>query len=250
MCVPRPTLLLLGAILGALACRPYPTRVSAWAPGLDSLPSPLAHLPVVFLPYDRDSVLHALEAGAPPRPGGKELDSLLALTRAPLAAYTRLAWRIDSAKKAQARLRQELDSIPRNAAAYRSRYTEFAALSDSGPVWQARAAALQVSLHRTDRRTAGALQRLRERIRRWEDSTYRGYAAATDSLVRSSGRRPVPDTTDATGHLTADLPPGRWWLYARAPDVNDPHGEWYWNVEVRSSIVRLDRTNATHRLHP
>jgi hypothetical protein len=240
----------LFCLCAALACRPYETRVAVWAPGLDSLPSPLAHLPVIFLPYDRDSVLRALERGAPPRPGGRELDSLLALTRAPLAAYARLLWRTDSARRAVAGLRAELDTIPRNADGYRTRYAAFAALSDSIPAWEHRSAALQASLGSTDRRTAGALERLRERIATWEDSTYRGYAAAAASLEAQRHQRAIPDTTDATGQLAVALPRGRWWLYARAPDVNDPNGEWYWNVEVRGTSVRLDRSNALHRLHP
>lgn len=240
----------LFCLAAALACRPYETRVAAWAPGLDTLPAPLAHLPVVFLPYDRDSILGAMESVAPPRPGGHELDSLLTLTRAPLATYTRLVWRTDSARHALAELRTELDTIPRSADAYRQRFATFAGLSDSVSAWGRRAAALQASLGTTDGRTADALERLRASLARWEDSTYRGYAAVTESLAAKRGLRPIRDTTDATGKLVVTLPQGRWWLYARAPDVNDPNGEWYWNIEVRSSIVRLDRTNALHRVHP
>ena len=30
------------------------------------------------------------------------------------------------------------------------------------------------------------------------------------------------------------LVPGRWWIYARSWDANDPNAEWYWNVPVDS----------------
>ena len=247
MCVSRTFILVC---LAALACRPYGTRVSVWAPGPDSLPSPVARLPVVFLPYDRDSILRALEAAGTPRPSEATLDSLLAQTRAPLLAYTHLVWLADSARAAMTTLRATLDTTPRNSDRYRELYTEFASLSDSAPTWDTRAAARQRTLGRTDRRLADAIARARARIERWEDSTYRGYAAATDSIVARTGRRPIRDTTDATGNLVAALPSGRWWLYVRAPDVNDPDGEWYWNAPVRGTALRLDRTNAIHRIRP
>lgn len=247
MCVSR---LFPIACFLALACHPYETRVSVWAPGPDSLPSPVARLPVVFLPYDRDSILAAMEAAGTPRPSERTLDSLLAQTRAPLLAYTRLVWLADSARTALAGLRALLDTTPRNSESYRERFTEFAKLSDSVPAWDARAAARQRALGQTDRRLADAIARARNRIERWEDSTYRGYAGATDSIVTRTGRRPIRDTTDATGNLAAALPSGTWWLYVRAPDVNDPDGEWVWNVRVRGTLLRLDRTNAIHRIRP
>jgi hypothetical protein len=41
--------------------------------------------------------------------------------------------------------------------------------------------------------------------------------------------------------------PGRWWIYARAWDVQDPNAEWYWNVPVEGDSVVLTPANARRR---
>lgn len=243
----RLHVLALGLVL---ACRPYETRASVRIPGPDGMPSPVAHLPVVFLPYDRDSVLAALAATAAtpsPEPG---LDSLLAASRPPLAAYTRAAWSLDSAHRALDSLRSALDTTPRNAEAYRQGYAAFVAGTARIATFESAARDAQAALARSDARLADLVARQRARVRAWEDSTYRRYPEITAALERASGLAPVADTTDAVGDLVVTLPRGTWWLYARAPDVADPYAEWYWNVRVRGTLLRLDRTNAVHRPRP
>lgn len=238
------------ALLLTLACRPYETRISVWAPGLDSLPSPMAHLPVVVLPYDRDSILGAFEARATPRPYQRELDSLVDLERAPLLAYLRASWRADSAHRILAATRSVMDSTPRNSAAYEAAYARFSTLADSLPRIDQALADAGRRLGRSDPRVTTRLVEVRAAIHRWEDSTYRNYGPATGAITRTLGLAPVQATTDDVGRATVALRSGRWWVYARAPDVNDPEREWYWNIPIRGTLVRLDRTNATHRIRP
>lgn len=238
------------ALLLALACRPYETRISVWAPGLDSLPSPMAHLPVVFLPYDRDSILSSLETKAPPRPDQRELDSLVTLAREPLAAYLHASWRADSAHRLMDAMRAVMDSSPRNSTAYEDAYLRFSALADSIPRLDRAAADAGAHLGRSDPKVADRIAAVRAAIHRWEDSTYRDYGPATTAIERTLGRAPVTVTTDDVGAAAVSLRSGAWWVYARAPDVNDPEREWYWNSRVRGSLIRLDRTNATHRIRP
>ena len=244
-----PRFLLL-ALLLAPACHPYETRVSVWAPGVDSLPSPVAHLPVVFLPYDRDSILRTLEAKASPRPLQRELDTLVALERAPLAGYLHASWRADSAHRLMAAMRTVMDSAPRNSAAYEDAYLRFSALADSIPRLDRAKTDAGARLGRSDPRVTARLAAVRAAIHRWEDSTYRDYGPTTTAIARTLGRAPISATTDDVGTAAAALRTGAWWVYARAPDVNDPEREWYWNARVRGSLVRLDRTNATHRIRP
>lgn len=236
------------AIVLALACRPYETRVSVWAPGPDSLPSPVAHLPVVFLPYDRDSILRALEAKAPPRPHRRELDSLLTLARSPLAGYLTASWRADSVRTAMAALRAVMDTASRNSATYRDAYARFSSLADSLPRFDQARSDAQARLGRSDAAVSARLAAVRADIQRWEDSTYRDYGPITTALTQKLGRAPIHATTDDVGTAVAALARGRWWVYVRAPDVLDPEGEWYWNAPVRGTILRLDRTNAIHRI--
>lgn len=243
--MPRFSLLLLAVAVG---CRPYETHLSVKAPGPDSLPSPVAHLPVVFLPYDRDSILRGLERGASPRPHQGELDSVAARERAPVAAYVRATWRADSARRALTELRATLDTTPRNAPAYRDGYARFAALVDSLPRLDQAVTTARALMGRSEASLARRLAVLRADIQRWEDSTYRSYPEITKQLARQLGRDPVRGVTDDVGRVAVALPRGSWWVYARSPDANDPEGEWYWNVRVRGTQVQLDRANAIHRI--
>ncbi|MGB7213305.1 MAG: hypothetical protein WBC97_11850 [Gemmatimonadales bacterium] len=238
------------ALLLTLACRPYETRISVWAPGLDSLPSPVAHLPVVVLPYDRDSILGALEARATPRPLQKELDSLVDRARAPLLAYMQASWHADSARRSLAAARAVMDSTPRNSDAYQTAYLRFSTLADSLPRLDRALADAGSRLGRSDPSVTARLAQVRAAIHQWEDSTYRDYGTSTSAITRTLGLTPVSATTDDVGSIEVALRSGRWWAYARAPDVNDPEREWYWNVRIRGTLIRLDRTNATHRIRP
>ncbi|HKP50243.1 MAG TPA: hypothetical protein VJU17_09535, partial [Gemmatimonadales bacterium] len=66
-------------------------------------------------------------------------------------------------------------------------------------------------------------------------------------LARSQGRDAVTDTTGATGWARLTLPPGHWWIYARAWDTSDPNAEWYWNVPVQEDTVLLSSRTGRRR---
>ena len=75
-------------VLGLSACRPSGTVVVLTSTDAAGRPVPVASMPLVILPYDRDSVADALAAGGPPRPDtlpeARLLDSLRAAYRATL----------------------------------------------------------------------------------------------------------------------------------------------------------------------
>jgi hypothetical protein len=81
-------------------------------------------------------------------------------------------------------------------------------------------------------------------MRQWEDSTYEGYDSIVRGLTRRAGNEPVTDTTGADGWAKLTLAPGRWWIYARSWDANDPNSEWYWNVPVDSDTLLLSSRTA------
>ncbi len=236
-------------VLGLAACertRAVAVRVSV--PGPDSVETPASGVALVALPYDRDSVLRALEARAPaPRPPTAELDSLFRRFRGPFAAYTQAAFRAGKLRDSLERLKRTLDSLPRNAAEYRSLYLEFGRLSDSLSAVERREAAAESELEQARRAFVPRSDTLRARIRHWEDSTYRGYDSIVRALVTRSGREPVSDTTGPTGWAHLRLRGGPWWIYARSYDVTDPNAEWYWNVPVRGDTVRLTSRTGTRR---
>jgi hypothetical protein len=195
-------------------------------PGPDSVATPVSGLGLVALPYDRDSVLAALETAAPsPRPPTAELDSLFAQFRTPFAAYSRAAFDAGRLRDTLSALKTALDSLPRNAPAYRELYAGFARLSDS-----LRAAEGQETT------TRKALDAARAK-----------YDSIVRRLAERSGREPAADTTDASGNAALTLRGAPWWIYARSWDATDPNSEWYWNVPVRGDTVVLDPRSGRRR---
>lgn len=237
----------LAALLLA-ACSTPEVRVRVAIPDADSLEAPVADLPLIALPYDRDSVLAALEAkAATPRPSTGKLDTLLAAFRAPFATYARLAWAATRRRDALAALRQRLDSIPRGAPEYREQYARFLALSDSLAAMEPRLGRARKGLDAGRTALDQRATPLRNTIREWENSTYRAYDSITASLAKQSGRTPFADTTGADGRVRMRLGPGRWWIYARSWDALDPNSEWYWNIPVVGDSLTLDAKNAKRR---
>lgn len=233
-----PALALGTSLVACSEPRDVVVRVSI--PGLDSAETPLAGVGLVALPYDRDSVLAAMEArAARPRPHTAELDSLFAAFRDPFATYSAAAIRSSGLRDSLAALKQRLDSLPRSAPEYQRLYERFGRLDDSLAAAEERTARARVVLDSARGRFVGPAQSLRVAVRQWEDSTYRGYDTAVATLARQSGREPLADTTDALGRAELRLEPGRWWIYARAWDPTDPNREWYWNVPVEDDTVRL-----------
>jgi len=235
-------------LLPAAACSGREVQIRVVIPGPDSADSPVARLPLIALPYDRDSVLSALEARAPtPRPHSAALDSLFEVFRRPFQALAEASLRVQALGDTLATLKQRLDTLPRGAPAYRAAYLRFAALSDSLGTAQAAAARAQTALDKVRKAVEGRIEKLRGEVRRWENNTYQPYDSIVRTLSVAVGRQAIADTTGADGRTTLRLPPGRWWIYARSWDASDPNAEWYWNLPVTGADLVLDRTTGRRR---
>ena len=228
------------------ACEPRTVTVKAALPGFDGVEAPVANLPIVILPYDRDSILRTLEAAAPDRrPHTQELDSLFALWREPFGRYARTSWLVKAITDSLARLRARLDSLPRNAPAYQELYRHFADLTDSLRLARERSEPARQELDRLRRRLIPKVDSLRRDVTVWENSTFRRYESLVGNLTQTQD--PLADTTGADGKVSLHLKDGRWYVYAWTWDPGDPYSEWYWNVPVTGDSVVLDARSGKRR---
>jgi hypothetical protein len=197
-----------------LACGPDRVAIQVTMPDQAGNETPVPGARFLMIPYDRDSILRSLEERAPsPRPSTLELDSLFQAFREPFNAYLAAVDRTatDSSAKAVAaaeRARRDLDRVR-------------AAI---GP--------------RADS--------IRARITAWEDTAFRAYDSITARRVRRN-RPGVTDSTGADGWAMVEAPGDGYWVTARAVNVRDPNGEWYWNVPVTGDTVRLSSRNGRSR---
>lgn len=226
---------------------PRHIAVQVLVPDLHGAATPLPGIEVAALPYDRDSVLAVLERRAgTERPHTRALDSLFQAFRAPFLAFSQAAW-------AAEQLQRQRDTVAaRHAAATPG--------SPGAQELSLRLAALDDSLHRLAPALAGArdalaaardtlwpvIQRLQADVRRWEHTTYAGYDTIVRGVVRDHLRMGLADTTDALGWATLELSSGRWWLYARSPDPQDPNAQWYWNLPATADTLRLSPATGRH----
>lgn len=236
-------LIVVSLTLAACSNSGREVQVEVNIPGPDSVDAPLAHLQLRALPYDRDSLLKAMQ-GDRQRPAQivAQLDTLYTKFRKPFGAYALQAYKVQTLERNNAYIRQRLDSLQRNTPAYDSLYRQFAIGADS--IKAAKSvrdrAQEELALARID--LGPRMDSLRQIMIRWEDSTYRGYDSVTKKLGSVIGREPFVDSTGVEGKVTLRLPAGNWWIYARSWDAWDPHSEWYWNVPVTGERIVLDKT--------
>jgi len=220
----------------------------ATIPGANTTGAPAVGFAFVALPYDRDSLVAIFEARAStPKPNTDALDSLFARYRAPFAAYTALVAESGRYSDSMAALKQRIDTISRSSAEYGGAYVRFTGLRDTLRMIDERAARARTTLEAARTVFVARSESLRTIIRNWQDTTFKGYDAAVDSIVRARRRPPVPDTTDASGAAVLRLKGGPWWIYSRSWDPADPNAEWYWNVLVTADTVRLDPATGQNR---
>lgn len=220
--------------------------VQVQVPDLAGRETPLPGVVVTALPYDRDSLLAALEQrAAEPRPHTRALDSLFQAFRGPFLAFAETAWNAEQTR----RLR---DSLARRRAAAPSRAAE-------GEL-EARLRTVEDSLRRLEaelvRRRAvlnaardtlwPRIERLRADVERWERATFAGFDSTVRRITRGRFGDGLADTTDHAGWVTLVLPPGRWWVSTRSPDPRDPNAQWYWNLPVTRDTLRLTPATARH----
>jgi hypothetical protein len=240
------SVLLLGLAAACGSSRDLSVQVQVTGP--DSQLTPVADLPVVVLPYDRDSIIAAMEAAAEyPRPHEAELDSLFRAFREVFIPFARVNLRERQLRDTLSALNARLDTLPRNSEEYREIYSAVTALHDSLPPIAERLHALTDSLDRVRRRANPRIDSLRREVDRWEDITFRGYEQATEATAKRTGLTPEQQTTGPRGWATFSLKGGPWWIYVRAWDASDPNAEWYWNVPVSGDTVRLTPENGVRR---
>jgi hypothetical protein len=235
-------------ILVLAACGRPDTVIHVAIRDVDGRPAPVAKLRLVILPYDRDSVLAALESRSrTPRPDTMGLDSLFSQVRQPFGALLRATWFDRRLRDSLEDLRRRTAAEPRGSARYRELYLAFATAADSlGPAQQRLVEANRVA-GAAYRRVGARLDQLRLVMTRWEDSTFRSYDSDISALTAQLGRRRQEVVTGADGRAAVRLPQGKWWIYARAPDPADPNAGWYWNVPVGGDSIALDPGSAQHR---
>src|SRR5438876_626768 len=182
-------------LLALAACGGGPRQVAVriLVPDLEGSETPIPGVVVVALPYDRDSVLAALERRAGTgRPHAAELDSLFEAFRGPFLAFSRAAWRLE-------RMTRRRDSLVRRGAAA-------AAGSPAAAELAARLGALDDSLARppagTDRGTERCV------FRTWPSCCSRSPRDApppsptrSRSAPRGRRRRRLPSTRCRTSSV-------------------------------------------------
>lgn len=242
--VPQLIVVLSLALAACDASRDVAIQVRIPVPDDTGVSAPVPGVAVVALPYDRDSVLAALEAGADrPRPHIGTIDSVFAAFRGPFNAFASVTYRIGKLQDTLTALKASLDTIPRGDSVYTERFRRFVALSDSLSKAEAvrdRAATRLAAARATFVPLSDSLRR---DIRAWENTTFAGYDTLVTRLARARGREPMSDTTDVRGWTSLHLLGNPWWIYARAWDPRDPNAEWYWNVRVDGDTVVLGPTN-------
>jgi hypothetical protein len=235
----------LTALLAACG-GPREVTVEVMVPDLEANLTVAPNLPLVILPYDRDSLLDVLESqAAQPRPHVAVLDSLFAAFRVPYVEVARAGYMVNRYRDSMTTLKAAMDTLPRADEAYRIRFQLFAQLTDSLERSEARRNRAAAALREARRTFVPLSDSLRRETRTWEETTFRRYDSIVNDLAEETGRTGMIDTTDSAGRSTMTVGRGAWWVYARAWNVEDPNSEWYWNVQLEGDTVRLDSRNAT-----
>lgn len=231
------------------ACeRPRQVSIRVSVPGLDSVETPVPKLQILALPYDRDSLLVALKARATtPHPGTAALDSVYGNFRGPFVAFSAAVYRVAKLRDTVAQLDPRLDSLRAGTPEYEALRAYRARVADSLRAAEARRDRARRALDSARATSLPRTDSLRQAIHAWEDSTYRDWDSIVRVLVERRHHQPIMDTTDATGRTRMVLPPGRWWISARAWDVRDPNAEWYWNVSADADTVVLSSVTGHHQ---
>lgn len=214
--------------------------VQVLVPDLAGVDTPIPGVLVVALPYDRDSIIRAMEQRASTsRPHTETLDSLFQAFHQPFLAFSRVAWQVEQLTRQHDSLERAVkaaaaDSPAATELTARLRATDDARTSLVAPLETARKAL-------SDARDTlwPRIEKLRVDARQWQVSTYAGYDTVTRTLTTGHMRANMADTTDALGWAKPRITPGTWWIHARSPDPQDPNFEWYWNVPVTGDTIRL-----------
>jgi len=247
------------AALGALAvaaCGPAQAVVTAEIDvenpaGGGASTAPIADLPLLFVPFDRDQIFDSLQAAHGVPEPAIPADLLAAQER---VAALQAEWRDAETTWGTGRdrlqeINRELEGLARGSPQYRLLFGEFS--EQEGIV----ASAERLKDDAFDRFTAlqdsilSQASQVRVLRDNWGDEAFADFNDVQLEKVRASGRQIVGDTTDASGTAIVDIPAGEWWVHAR---YDLPYQELYWNVRVQIDKgepvqIRIDRSNAQVR---
>jgi len=210
-------------VLSLLAACDTRLDVQVVVPDGAGVPVPVEGMRIALVPWNRDSIRDAVEAGLVlPRPRTDTLDRLFQAFRTPYREFlaATLRWNALAARP----------DAP----------TDSLAWADS-----ARRAAADV-LDRVRRLVQPAIDEERARVRQWDDIATAKFDTTLAAI--SQPWSAILDSTRTGGWVRLSVPPGRHWVVARAISAQDPNAEWYWNLPATGDTIRLNIH--TGRLRP
>jgi hypothetical protein len=237
----------LAFFLFLAACgSPRRVTVQLVVPDLSGVETPLPGAEITALPFDRDSLLAVLESrAATGRPHTRALDSLFQAFQTPFLAFARAAWQVEQLERRRDSLAARRAGAPGSPGGRELELT-LHRLEDSLRRLTPLLERTRTSLNAARDTLWPRIEQLEADVRRWEHTTYAGYDTMVRGMIRDRLRMGLSDTTDATGWAALKLSPGRWWIFARALDAEDPNKQWYWNVPVTSDTLRLSPASGRH----
>ena len=208
-------------------------------------------LEIRLLPYDRDPVFDSLiQAAADPEP---EIPDDLWAARNEVATaqqqWRETETRWNTLRDTLAKLNDAMEGLNRAENRYRTIFREWSALNNE----------LQQAERRMDsdfeRFTSlqdayiGRRDSMNVARANWEDQTFIDVDMVIGAKIEESGLEQAADTTDVEGMALFEVPPGRYWVYAR---FELPYDELYWNetgdvARGEPMELRLVRENAEVR---
>lgn len=211
----------------------------------------LSGMEVQLLPYDRDQIFDSLEAAHPdPEP---EIPDSVVEARDQVAQAQR-EWRQfetrwNTLRDTLQTISQAMEELSRGEARYVALFREFQDLEGELQTVERQ---MERAFQRFDSLQQGIIQQSEQvRMARdaWADEAFADAFDVIEAKIRASGMEPVVDTTDASGTVTVQAPPGQWWVHARH---ELPYSELYWNEPIEVSRdapteIRLTRANAEER---
>lgn len=250
---------ILAATLGCLliaACGPGQVVVTAEIDmpdpeGQGTVTQALSDKEVQLLPYDRDQIFDSLEAAysepEPPIPDSlrEARDEVAAAQR----EWRQLESRWNSLRDTLQQVSDAMDRLNRGETRYRELFQQFQDMEGELNTIETQ---VEEAFQRFDSLQQGIIaqsEALALEREDWADRAFADAGAVIQAKIEQAGLEPRIDTTDASGMVTFDAPPGQWWVHARH---ELPYAELYWNVPVDVTRegpieVTLTRQNAEER---
>ena len=204
-----------------------------------------------LLPFDRDEIFTSLSADASSLE--PVLPPELQVARDSIARAQQ-QWRESESRwlALRERLEQisgELEQYNPAEAQYRVLFNEFNDIESEYSASESRKDEAFARFDRLQQETFSELEEFRALLVAWEEQTFAPFGEVAGTILLTSGREILVDTTDATGRAEFEAPPGEWWIYGRYQLATE---ELYWNIPInleRGDPVELplSRSNAEVR---